>query len=100
LKVDISINKGYTSQMDNMSKDDKMEINAKEARGKLSSLLKRVEKGDEIVVLRRGKQVARLVPFRRKETHLPQLREFRASIRVKGEPLSTTVLHNREGERY
>ena len=86
--------------MDDIPKDDKMEINAKEARGKLSSLLKRVEKGDEIVVLRRGKQVARLVPFRRKEKHLPQLGEFRASIRLKGQPLSTTVLHGREGERY
>jgi len=86
--------------MNRMSKDDKMEINAKEARGKLSSLLKRVEKGDEIVVVRRGKQVARLVPFRRKEKHLPQLREFRASIKVKGEPLSVAVLHGREEERY
>jgi len=86
--------------MNRMSGDDKMEINAKEARGKLSSLLKRVEKGDEIVVVRRGKQVARLVPFRRKEKHLPQLREFRASIRVKGEPLSVAVLHAREEERY
>jgi prevent-host-death family protein len=86
--------------MDDISKDDKMEINAKEARGKLSSLLKRVEKGDEIVVLRRGKQVARLVPFRRKERHLPQLRGFRASMKVKGEPLSVTVLRGREEEPY
>jgi prevent-host-death family protein len=86
--------------MNRMSEDDKMEINAKEARGKLSSLLKRVEKGDEIVVVRRGKQVARLVPFRRKEKHLPQLREFRASIKVKGESLSVAVLHDREEERY
>jgi prevent-host-death family protein len=86
--------------MDDISKDDKMEINAKDARGKLSSLLKRVEEGDEIVVLRRGKQVARLVPFRRKERHLPQLREFRASIKVKGEPLSVTVLRGREEEPY
>jgi len=81
-------------------KDDKMEINAKEARGKLSALLKRVEKGDEIVVVRRGKQVARLVPFQKKEKRLPQLREFRASIKVKGEPLSVAILHGREEERY
>lgn len=36
-----------------MVEDDKMKISAKEARGKLSSLLKRVEEGDEIVVVRR-----------------------------------------------
>jgi len=86
--------------MNDISEDNNMEINAKEARGKLSSLLKRVEKGDEIVVLRRGKQVARLVPFRSKEKHLPQLREFRASIKVKGAPLGVTVLHGRKEERY
>jgi prevent-host-death family protein len=86
--------------MDNISEDDHMEINAKEARGKLSSLLKRVEKGDEIVVVRRGKQVARLVPFQRKENPLPQLREFRASIKVKGRPLSADISRSREEGRY
>jgi prevent-host-death family protein len=83
-----------------ISKDNEMEINAKEARGKLSSLLKLVEKGGEVVVLRRGKRVARLVPFQRKEKYLPKLGEFRASIMVKGEHLSTVVLHGREEERY
>lgn len=77
-----------------------MEINAKEARGKLSSLLKRVEKGDEIVVVRRGKQVARLVPFEKKRKCLPPLGEFRASIKVKGKPLSATISHSREEARY
>jgi prevent-host-death family protein len=77
-----------------------LEISAKEARGKLSSLLKKVEKGDEIVVVRRGKQVARLIPFQRKEKHLPQLREFRASIKIKGKPLSATISHSRGEARY
>ncbi len=77
-----------------------MQINAKEARSKLSSLLKKVENGDEIVVLRRGRQVARLVPFRKKEKRLPPLREFRASIKIKGESLSVGVLRGREEERY
>ena len=77
-----------------------MEISAKEARGKLSSLLKKVEKGDEIVVVRRGKQVARLIPFQKKEKHLPQLREFRASIKIKGKPLSATISNSRGETRY
>jgi len=77
-----------------------VEINAKEARGKLSSLLKKVEKGDEIVVVRRGKQVARLIPFQKKEKHLPQLREFRASIKIKGKPLSATISNSRGETRY
>jgi prevent-host-death family protein len=77
-----------------------MEINAKEARGKLSSLLKRVEKGDEVVVLRRGKKVARIVPLQGQERCLPSLSEFRASIKTKGKPMSATVSHGREEARY
>jgi len=83
-----------------MSEDDKMKISAKEARGKLSSLLKRVEEGDEIVVVRRGKQVARIVPLRGQERCLPSLSKFRASIRIKGKPLSAAVSNTREEGRY
>ena len=39
-----------------------MEIGAFEAKNRLSSLLERAEKGEEIVITRRGKPVARLVP--------------------------------------
>jgi len=37
-----------------------MQIKVKDARSKLSSLLDRVEKGEEIIITRRGKKVARL----------------------------------------
>ena len=41
-----------------------MEINVKEARTKISSLLDRtLNKGEEVVILMRGKRVARLVPI-------------------------------------
>ena len=40
-----------------------MEIGAFEAKNRLSSLLERAERGEEIVITRRGKPVARLVPF-------------------------------------
>ena len=77
-----------------------MEINAKQARAKLSSLLKRVEEGGEVTLLRRGKRIARLVPAEKKQTPLPTLKEFRASIRVKGEPLSKGVIRGRGRERF
>jgi prevent-host-death family protein len=38
------------------------EVGAFEAKNTLGSLLDRVEKGEEIVITRRGKRVARLVP--------------------------------------
>jgi prevent-host-death family protein len=76
------------------------EISSKEARGKLSSLLKSVEVGEEVVILRRGKQVARLVPPSGVGRRLPSLKDFRASILISGEPLSATVLHGRKEERF
>lgn len=41
-----------------------MEIGAFEAKNTLGNLLDRVEKGEEIVITRRGKPVARLAPIR------------------------------------
>ena len=75
-------------------------ISTKKARSELSSLLRRVEKGEEVVILRRGKEIARLVPVRGPGSRLPSLKDFRASIRVKGEPLSRTVVRIRDEERY
>ena len=77
-----------------------MEIGMKEARGKLSSLLKQVEAGDEVVVLRRGKKVARLVSVRKNARRLPSLKKFRSTIRIKGKPMSAAVLLGREEGRY
>jgi prevent-host-death family protein len=39
-----------------------LEIGAFEAKNTLGSLLDRVERGEEVVITRRGKRVARLVP--------------------------------------
>ena len=77
-----------------------IEINAKEARSKLSMLLKHVEEGDEVIILRRGKRVARLLPFQGEGRRLPTLKEFRASIRIKGDSLSAVVVHERKETRY
>ena len=77
-----------------------MEISAKEARSKLSFLLKKAEEGSEIVIARRGKKVARLIAVEDRVKRLPTLRSFRASVKVKGASLSTVVSHEREEARY
>jgi prevent-host-death family protein len=77
-----------------------MEINVKEARGKIGSLIDRAEEGEEIIILRRDKRVARLVPIAKEKKLLPALGDFRDSIRVTGDPLSTTVVSLRSEERY
>jgi len=75
-------------------------ISVKDARASLPALLNRVARGEEIVIQRRGKPAARLVPPARSRAPLPDLTAFRASIRVKGEPMSASVIKGRREERY
>jgi prevent-host-death family protein len=77
-----------------------IEINAKKARGELSSLLTQVEGGEEVVISRRGRKVARMVSLREGPKRLPSLKAFRAGIRISGERLSQTVVLSREEERF
>jgi prevent-host-death family protein len=77
-----------------------MNISVKEARSRFSAILSQAEEGDEIVIMRRGKAVARLVPCAENRRKLSSLKDFRATIRIKGEPMSETVIRNRIEERY
>ncbi|MGB9442198.1 MAG: type II toxin-antitoxin system prevent-host-death family antitoxin [Desulfobacterales bacterium] len=76
-----------------------LEVNVKEARSKLSILLDRVERGEEIIIKRRGKKVALLVSPKR-ENALPSLIKFRESISTTGKSLSQTVVDLRKEEGY
>jgi len=77
-----------------------MEVNVKEARAKISSLLDRTQMGEEVVIVRRGKRVARLVAVGDTDKRLPYLRTFRNSISLKSEALSGAVIQGRSEERY
>lgn len=77
-----------------------IKVNVKEARKNLSSLLDKVERGEEITITRRGKKVAQLVPPEVMGSYLPSLKDFRASIQMTGEPLSDTVIDLRRKQRY
>ena len=57
-----------------------MEIGAFEAKNKLGMLLDRVESGDEIVITRHGKPIARLVP---NATRIDQLQARAALDRIR-----------------
>ncbi len=59
-------------------------ISVKEARQRFRDLLDRVEQGEEVIVLRRGKAVARLVPDRARDRRLPDLGAFRSAIGEQG----------------
>lgn len=74
-------------------------VSVREARARLAALLDSVAKGEEVVILRRGEEVARLVPAIKSPRRLPALAAFRREIEVKGEPVSKTVVREREVER-
>mgnify|MGYP001578929754 CR=1 FL=1 len=75
-------------------------VSVVEARQKLRALLDEVAAGKQVAVLRRGREVARIVPPPVRRRRLPSLGSLRASIRVEGEPLSRTVVRARRAERY
>jgi prevent-host-death family protein len=75
-------------------------VNTRDARENLKALLDRVAAGEEIVLIRRGKEVARLIPPKSGRRKLPSLHAFRRSVAVKGRPLSSDVARGRREERY
>ena len=58
------------------------------------------EEGAEVILTRRGIEVAYLVPSAGKTKRLPSLKKFRAAIKLSGKPLSETISEGRHEERY
>jgi prevent-host-death family protein len=77
-----------------------MEVGIRELRQNLSELLDRVTAGEEILVQRHGRVVARLLPPDPAERMLPSMHEFRESVQIHGRPLSEEVACEREASRY
>ena len=75
-------------------------VSVAEARRRFKALLDEVSSGHPVSVVRRGQEVARLLPPKPRRVRLPALGTFRASIRVTGEPLSRTVIRERRRARY
>ncbi|MGD9162787.1 MAG: type II toxin-antitoxin system prevent-host-death family antitoxin [Desulfobacteraceae bacterium] len=76
-----------------------LEINVREARSNLSSLLDKVEAGEEIIIKRRGKSVAKIISHHN-ESKLPTLKKFRSSIIIRGKSMSKSVVDARKEERF
>ncbi len=56
-------------------------VNLKQARARLSELVRAAERGESVTITRRGKEVARIVPVSEEPVlPLPDLSELRASI--------------------
>lgn len=75
-------------------------VSVREVRQQLRRLLEQVQAGDEVVVLRRGVEVGRLVPPEQKAPPLPDLSSFRASVRLRGRAVSQSIREARGSSRY
>ena len=75
-------------------------VNLREARRRLGDLVGAAERGESVIITRRGRKVARLVPIGKKFLkQLPDLTRFRASIKVKGGSLTDELLAMRREDR-
>lgn len=66
-----------------------IEVSALEAKTRLSSLLDRVSHGEEVVITRQGKAVARLAPVERADpprssANIDKLLSLRGEVRLQG----------------
>lgn len=76
-------------------------VNMREARRRFSDIVKAAERGSSTIITKRGRQVARIEPAGPdKGRKLPDLSKFRATITVKGKPLSRAVSDARKEARH
>jgi antitoxin (DNA-binding transcriptional repressor) of toxin-antitoxin stability system len=75
-------------------------VSVREARQGLRRLLDQVQAGDEVVVLRRGVEVGKIVRPERKTPPLPDLSRLRASVKLRGRALSQDIREARRSSRY
>ena len=75
-------------------------VNIRYARQNFRELIDEVAEGGEVMLVRRGEPVARLVGPEPKAKKLPSLASFRTSLKVGGRPPSEEIVEARQDERY
>lgn len=76
----------------------KVQVN--EVREKLAKYLSEAEQGEEIIITKHSKPIARLMPVESKQSEFPDLTKFREKVKIKGKPMSEEVSDMRRKERY
>ena len=71
-------------------------VGIKQARQELPDLIDRAESGEEIVITRQGRAVAKLVPAPKTQKPLPSLAAFREAIGREGTPAAELVRQERD----
>ena len=71
----------------------------RQVRERLRDFLERARAGEEIVILRRGVEIARLVPPRRNAGAFPDLAEHRRTVAIGGEQPGEALRRMRDEAR-
>lgn len=74
-------------------------VNLAQAKARLSELVNKVEKGEEVTITRHGKPVANLSPANPPKLPFPDLTEFRAKL-PRSRVSSTTLIRRMRDESY
>jgi prevent-host-death family protein len=77
-------------------------VNLAQAKANLEELLDQVEHGEEVVVTRQGRAIARIIPTLRQTSPLPfdDLARFRATMPRSRRSATTLLREARDKERY
>ena len=73
-------------------------INFTDFRKKASSFITEVEHGETIILMRRGKPIAEIVPFTDQHTRTPSWKEPGIRLQISGGDLSSAIMEEREAE--
>jgi prevent-host-death family protein len=66
-------------------------------RKKASAFITEVEHGETLVLLRRGKPIAEIVPYSDVDRRTPSWKKPGIRLQIKGSDLSSAILEEREG---
>ncbi len=73
-----------------------LKVTVEEALRNLKPLLEQAALGEEIILCEQDKAFAKLVPLQSRERLLADMQDFRASLQVRGESLSSTIIKARQ----
>jgi prevent-host-death family protein len=68
-------------------------------RKKASGFITEVEHGERLVLLRRGKPVAEIIPFSDEPRRTPSWKQPGIRLRIRGSDLSSAILDERESNK-
>ena len=78
--------------------DSMKTISFTDFRKKASGFISEVEHGETLVLLRRGKPVAEVIPFSDRPRRTPSWKQPGIRLKIKGSDLSSAILEEREAE--